>query len=178
MSSLIPPDGTNPWSASFKTLWNVAHNDDGTEISSAAVPVVSTSAPSSPHDGELWWDPDDASQGTAAVIPFVFSRVGPVTVSSGVGRWPLATDYQIVAVVAAVGTDPTGANLIIDVNLNGTTMFTTQANRPTIVAGSQQSAITVPDVTALAPGDLLSMDIDQIGSSVAGSDLTVVVYVQ
>jgi hypothetical protein len=36
------------------------------------------------------------------------------------------------SVTAAVGTAPTGATLIADVNIDGTTVFTTQANRPTI----------------------------------------------
>ena len=38
-------------------------------------------------------------------------------------------------------------------------------------------AIVTPNVTAVAFGDLISVDVDQIGSTVAGSDLTVVVLV-
>lgn len=37
MSSLIPTVGTNPWDVAFKTLWEVAHNDDGTEKSVASI---------------------------------------------------------------------------------------------------------------------------------------------
>jgi hypothetical protein len=36
----------------------------------------------------------------------------------------------------------------------------------------------VPDVTAVAAGDLLSVDIDQVGSSTAGSDLVVAIEFQ
>jgi hypothetical protein len=54
-------------------------------------------------------------------------------------------------------------------------MFTTQANRPTVAAGSNVSSVAVPNVTALAAGDYFTVDIDQIGSTVAGADLTLVV---
>jgi hypothetical protein len=62
------------------------------------------------------------------------------------------------------------------VNKNGTTIFTTQANRPTIAISGNTDESGVPDVTALADGDYLEVDIDQIGSTVAGSDLTVQIY--
>ena len=75
-----------------------------------------------------------------------------------------------------VDTAPTGANLIVDVHTGtgaGTTIFTTQANRPTIVAGSKTGVSVAPDVTSIAEGDEFSVYIDQVGSSVAGSDLTI-----
>jgi hypothetical protein len=64
------------------------------------------------------------------------------------------------------------------VNKNGETVFVTQGFRPTIVDGALLSAAATPDVTTVAAGDLLSVDIDQVGSSIAGSDLTVVVLLR
>lgn len=75
-----------------------------------------------------------------------------------------------------VGTAPTDASLICDVHLNGTTLWTTQANRPTIVADGTSAAITAPDVTSIAQGDRLLLMIDQIGSTVAGKDLSLTLY--
>ena len=77
----------------------------------------------------------------------------------------------ITDVRAYLDTAPVGANFIIDVNKNGTTMFTTQANRPTVTASENASSTTLPDVTSIAAGDRITYDIDQIGSSTAGSDL-------
>ncbi len=74
-----------------------------------------------------------------------------------------------------VKTAPTGASIIVDVNKNGTTIFTNQANRPEIAAGSTEDESGVPDITALAKDDALSMDIDQKGSGDAGADLSVFV---
>jgi hypothetical protein len=43
-------------------------------------------------------------------------------------------------------------------------MYTTQANRPTInfADGDRKVQATLPDVLAVAAGDILTMDIDQI----------------
>lgn len=67
-------------------------------------------------------------------------------------------------------TAPTGAALIVDVNKNGTTIFTTQGNRPTIAIDGHADDSGTPDVTSVAEGDRLSVDIDQVGSTVAGGD--------
>jgi len=86
---------------------------------------------------------------------------------------PVPVAMTIGKVYANVKTAPTGANLEIDVNKNGTTIFTSQAKRPIIAAGDTEDESDTPDVTALAKGDLLSIDIDQIGSTIAGADLVV-----
>ena len=65
---------------------------------------------------------------------------------------------------------PVGANLIIDINKNGTTMFTTQANRPKVLDGENAGADAVPDITAIAKGDRIDFDIDQIGSTTPGGN--------
>ncbi len=84
----------------------------------------------------------------------------------------------IAAVRATVGTSPTGAAVIVDVNKNGSTIFTTQANRPTVaISGVTSGKVTSMNVTTLADGDYLTCDVDQIGSTVAGANLTVQVEV-
>ena len=88
-------------------------------------------------------------------------------------RMPFAG--KISYVTAALITAPAGASAIIDLNKNGTTMYTTQGNRPTIAAGSTYVTATLPDVLTWAAGDILQLEVDQKGSSTAGSDLSVVV---
>lgn len=90
-----------------------------------------------------------------------------------VGKAGTITDVR-----AYVDTAPTGATLIVDVNKNGTTIFTTQANRPIVAISGNASSTTLPDVTAVAAGDRLTIDVDQIGSSVAGADLYVSVTIK
>ena len=88
-------------------------------------------------------------------------------------RMPFAG--KISAVTAAVTTAPTGSTAIIDLNKNGTTMYTTQGNRPTIAFSGTSVTATNPDVLTWAAGDRLSLEIDQVGSSTAGANVTLCV---
>lgn len=107
---------------------------------------------------------------------FPFSYAGSLSV--GTGKFRLYNDcgdtLNIRAVRTTVTTVPTGASIICDINKNGTTIFTTQGNRPTIaISGNTSGKVTNMDVTTLADGDYLTVDIDQIGSTIPGADLSV-----
>lgn len=104
-----------------------------------------------------------------------FDQSGTLSVSTGTGRLTFQVATTILGVVAAVNTAPTGAAILVDVNKNGTTIFTTQGNRPSIAAAGFASSTAVPDVTAFAAGDYMTVDIDQVGSTVPGTNLTVTV---
>jgi len=71
---------------------------------------------------------------------------------------------------------------IWDVNKNGTTVYTTQANRPTIAgsAGGGESYVvaTAPDVTAVAQNDRITVDTDQIVNGTLPPDsFTIIIQV-
>lgn len=69
---------------------------------------------------------------------------------------------------------PTGAAILVDVNRNGTTIYTTQANRPSIPIGATTGGRNTTFAIAEIPvNNYLTVDIDQIGSTVAGTDVTV-----
>jgi hypothetical protein len=82
-------------------------------------------------------------------------------------------DFTIEEVHAAVDTAPGDTAIIVDVNLNGTTIFTTQGNRPQIASTEYSDTSGTPELTAVAKNDVLTIDLDQIGSAPAGSDLAV-----
>lgn len=110
----------------------------------------------------------------------LFAFTGAATVQAGVLRWYNRTGrtLNVVGCWAAANTQPTGAALVADVNKNGTTIFTTQGNRPSVTAATNGGVLSAtPDVTTVADGDYVTVDIDVIGSTIAGSDVTVgVVY--
>lgn len=56
-----------------------------------------------------------------------------------------------------------GVSLIIDINKNFTTMFTTQATRLTVPGGGTYASTASIAVTSLVAGDILSMDVDAPG---------------
>lgn len=107
-----------------------------------------------------------------------FNIAGGLSVGAGAKRLPIDGTCTIIGVRLTANTAPAGAAIIVDVNKNGTTIFTTAANRPTIADGANSGGPGVaPDVSTLAAGDYLTVDIDQVGSGTAGSDLTVCVIV-
>lgn len=112
------------------------------------------------------------------ILPY--SYLGSLAVSTGTFRLynDTGATWTVNGIRASLGTAPAGASVIIDVNKNGTTLFTTQANRPTIAAAANTSGnVTNMDVTSVAAGEYLTVDVDQIGSTTAGADLTVQVEV-
>ena len=107
----------------------------------------------------------------------LFTVEGALSVGSGSIRIPnhAGRTLNIIGVYLDVSTPPTGAAIIGDIHLDGTTIFTNQAHRPQIAAGANSGNTTDIDVSAWADGSYLTMGVDQIGSTVAGSDLTATV---
>jgi hypothetical protein len=99
----------------------------------------------------------------------------PGTLNTGVGRarFYIPGPITLSNVRASVSNAPLGGDIIVDVNVNGSTVFTNQLSRPKILAGSITCPTATPNIQELTTGDYLSVDIDQIGSIFAGSDLTV-----
>jgi hypothetical protein len=81
----------------------------------------------------------------------------------------------IVGVYLDCVTAPTGAAIIVDIHKDGTTIFTEQAHRPQIAAGADAGNTTTIDAATWADGEVLTMDVDQAGSTVPGANMTVTV---
>ena len=95
------------------------------------------------------------------------------------GRLDLPFSGTVIKATAYCKTAPTGAALIFDINKNGTSIWaTTQANRITIAATETTGSQTSFDTTAVDADDYFTIDIDQVGSTVAGSDATVQLIVR
>lgn len=80
-----------------------------------------------------------------------------------------------------IATAPTGANIIVDIERSQdggstwTTIFTGGTNRPQIAAGSRTGNTTTIDVPAVtAYTSLYRAVVSQVGSTVAGSDLSII----
>lgn len=108
--------------------------------------------------------------GTKGTTELSFSIPTTLATNTGTMRWYFDGSATISNVLASVGVAPTGASVIFDVNKNDTTIFTNQANRPTITASNFYDFTSTPDVTSLTSGDYLTIDVDQIGSTIAGSN--------
>jgi hypothetical protein len=103
----------------------------------------------------------------------VFTVPGVLNTGTGRARFYIPGPITLSNVRASVSIAPLGADVIVDVNVNGSTVFTNQLSKPKILAGSVTCPTATPNIQELTTGDYLSVDIDQIGSIFAGSDLTV-----
>jgi len=120
--------------------------------------------------------PPDTVWSRAFMAPF--SVGGELGATPGTFKLPILYPSRIIGVRAAVDIAPTGASILVDVNKNGTTIFTTQANRPAVAATTVVSPVAFPDIITADPGDYLTVDIDQVGSTTPGETLTVVVLLE
>lgn len=105
---------------------------------------------------------------------------GNLTGGAGVFAWTndLGVPVNIRSVRAKVGTAPAGQAIIIDVKVNGTSIYGTPGNRPTIAAGAKNSGRNTGFTTTVIPdGAELTVDIAQIGTTTPGADLGVQVEV-
>jgi len=108
---------------------------------------------------------------------YTFTVSGELTVDPNPIRITNLTGdtLTISEVYLAVNTAPTGAAVIVDVHKDGVTIFTNQAHRPQIAATAFDGSTTTIDVDAWASMSYLQIDVDQIGSTLPGEDLTVTI---
>jgi hypothetical protein len=105
---------------------------------------------------------------------------GSLEVLAGDNQWTCLYDNAaVLAVIANVGPTlgPATTPVIADVNKNGTTIFTTQANRPQVGVGVEVGAIATPDVRLYTQGDRMTVDVDQVDASAGNLVVTVLLAV-
>ena len=79
-------------------------------------------------------------------------------------------------VTLAAKTAPAGADLIVDILHNGTSLFSAPVHLP---AGQTQATSTaLASGAVLAAGDLLTLNVTQVGSTTPGQDVTIQLLVQ
>ena len=95
-----------------------------------------------------------------------YSYDGAVATDTGTKRYYAHDNSVLSSLEAYIGTAPTGSTLNIRVNKNGSSATTLS-----IAAGATSSASTTN--ISFSKGDYVTVDITQIGSSTAGSDLRI-----
>lgn len=125
------------------------------------------------------------------VVPFQiqFGKAGVLSTETGTFTWVCEFDYAEIQSCRAMlgrGSSAASSDVIIDVNRYDSqaatpawaTIYTTQGNRPKVEVGEWYGSATVPDVTSLVKGDLLTVDIDQVGGGATPTDedLTVTIF--
>jgi hypothetical protein len=169
---------------------NMVANDRAVDAMAQGIQLAERASPSTPSANNLHlfakdkdgvaclFYIDDAGQEyqLGATNPiFTFPVAGNLTTGTRLtSALIVPKDLEIIKAYAYVGTAPTNASIIIDINKNNSSIWaSTQGNRLAIGSGAQSASQTSFDVTTLAEGDILTLDIDQVGATIAGADLTV-----
>ena len=104
------------------------------------------------------------------------TMIGATVAGANLMRFYFEEDCTVLTVRTSVGVPPAGSALVVDVNLNGASIFTAQGTRPMIAPGTY-TVVAVPQQVDVAAGDYMTVDVDEVGSSAAGSDLVVQIRV-
>ncbi len=121
-------------------------------------------------------------QNVSGGIPFAtISMPGTLTTGTLSLPFPINGTWLFGALIVGVGTTSTGASIIVDVLYNGTTIYTSPGNRPTIAAGSLWAAGGTPNTTTYTGSTsvrgYLQFSVTQIGSpGTEGADLVATLY--
>jgi hypothetical protein len=172
-------------------LDNMTANDRAVDAMNNGIEMAERSSPSTPGANKLHlYCKDKGGIPTLYVIndagtdyelsesqpAFIFTVPGSLYTTTS--ATPILIAHRALTITkayAAVKTAPTGASLIVDLNKAGTSIWSgDQSKRLTIAASGYTDTETSFTTTALAEEDQLTLDIDQVGSTVTGSDLTVV----
>lgn len=100
------------------------------------------------------------------------STLGVLSVLTGTLRLYPPSAIVLQSLYAYVGSASQGADIHIDVKKNGVTILTT----PLVIAAGEFKCAVITNTTAVGVDDYLTVDITQVGTSVAGSDLVVTLY--
>lgn len=89
------------------------------------------------------------------------------------GSYRLDQDYKPVEVYMRTKVTSTGRNLIVDINDDGESIF---SSHPTLPSGLGEHTHTTINPVVMREGSIVTLDIDQVSNTAAGEDLTVILY--
>jgi hypothetical protein len=115
-------------------------------------------------------------KGIGTKVQFACSdEVTALTTGAAKTTFRIVGDHTLSEVRASVTTAPTGSAITIDVNESGTTIFSTELTIDATEYTSTTAATpAVIDAPALADDAEITVDIEAIGSTIAGAGLKVV----
>jgi hypothetical protein len=109
-----------------------------------------------------------------SMVVAVSDEITDLTTGTAKLTFRMSYAFTLDDVRASVNTAPTGANLVVDINEGGTSILSTKLS---IDAGEKTSTTATTEAvisdSSLADDSEITIDIDQVGSTVAGKGLKV-----
>ena len=109
-------------------------------------------------------------------VSFTFNQEGTASTATSLeGGRSLARKSRISRVFLIMkDTGDVGADTVVDVNINGTTVFTDQTKRPRISGGDSLKIFgSIPDIRNIDSHDVITIDVDSVSAN--ASDISVIV---
>lgn len=157
--------GRGVWTSSSSTLARTTIED-----SSAAGAKVSFSGASKIIEVTISEAQLDAAKSEAIIIA-VGDETTDATTGTAKVTFRMPYKFTLTGIKGSLTTAATGSSFIMDVNVNGSTLMTT--NKVAIDAGEEttDTAATAPTLTttALSADDEITVDVDQVGATTAGA---------
>jgi len=177
---MVTQDGTGgwtpTWNAVFKWPNGIAPTIDQTATTGFAVFIFVSDGTN--MYGELLYTSETIAPRELMIA--ISDESSNLTTGTGKSTFRMPGAGQIIGLPRInVNTAPTGAPIIVDVNKNGTTILSTKL---TIDASEKTSTTAatpaVVSVDTFADDDEFTVDIDQIGSTIAGKGLKLTIFWQ
>ena len=94
-----------------------------------------------------------------------------------VGTLPIymKDDMFIEQIFVSLGVSPVGSSVVVDIKVNGVSVFSSPATMPTIDPGETHVAV-FPDSPVVLGSQRITMDVVDVGSTTPGSDLVVQIW--
>lgn len=152
-----------------------------TSVNKVAITAPATSATLTIADGKTFTVNQtmtlDRQASTGLPVEFCIAASDETTaITTGAGKVTFRAPYAftVTAVRASVNTAPTGSTILIDINETGTTIISTKL----MIDATEKTSTTAATAyvlsdTAIADDAEISIDFDQVGSTVAGAGVKV-----
>lgn len=114
--------------------------------------------------------------GATKTRSIAFHLHGDLAVETGAVSFIAPMNLTITNIKASVDVAPIGSSVLLDINKNGTSMYTggTYIMIPNTGTGIGYIQ-TLPTTKTIALGDVISVDVDQVGSTTAGKNLNLTI---
>jgi hypothetical protein len=125
------------------------------------------------YDGSAWGTIASGNP-TESIIIACSDESTNITTGTAKATFRMPYAFTLSAVKASVTTAPTGSTIIIDINESGTTILSTKLSIDTTekTSATAASAAVISD-TALADDAEMTIDFDQVGSTIPGAGVKV-----
>jgi hypothetical protein len=163
ISSAASPTGA--WSGKAKsiafymnTAWNFITDEDS----------------ESTYDGSAWGAVVSSGNPTETFAIACSDETTAITAGTAKATFRMPYAFTVTAVRASVTTAPTGSTILIDINESGTTILSTKL----MIDASEKTSTTAATAAVISDASLaddaeITIDFDQVGSTIAGTGVKV-----